>query len=82
MPPVEFPNVPCGQNSGQEGCPASGLKEPALQGVQAAALRADSFSDAVPGGHGVHAEEPGLVEKDPEGHAKQAALDELPLAGL
>jgi hypothetical protein len=55
---------------------------PAPQGVHVAAVVAPVKSEAVPAGHGVHASEPGLVEKDPEGHVKQVAADEEPLAGL
>jgi hypothetical protein len=55
---------------------------PARQGAQVAAAEAPVKSEAVPTGHGVHASEPGLVEKDPEGHVKQVAADEEPLAGL
>ena len=55
---------------------------PALQGVQLALLVAPVSSEAVPAGQGVHAEEPVVVVKVPEGHVKQAAADAEPLVGL
>ena len=45
-------------------------------------LEAPVNSEAVPAGQGVHAEEPALVVKVPEGHVKQAAADAEPLVGL
>ena len=47
-----------------------------------ALLVAPVNSEAVPAGQGVHAEEPALVVKVPEGHVKQAASDAEPLVGL
>lgn len=45
---------------------------------QSAALRALSFSDAVPGGHGVHADRPMVSEKNPEEHPTQEDREEAP----
>jgi hypothetical protein len=50
--------------------------------VHVALLEAPVNSEAVPAGQGVHAEEPALVVKVPEGHVKQAAADAEPLVGL
>ena len=74
--------MPIGQDYPQLACPNPPLSVPALQGVQLALLVAPVSSEAVPAGQGVHAEEPVVVVKVPEGHVKQAAADAEPLVGL